>query len=546
MNNKIDEEIEAAFDKVYAKYKQILLKAANAKKSENLYSYQARFFKAMDEGANAFKTATKSIVDKYIGTTEESVSMALQSFGAKYGGSEIKLTTYVRMAEMLTQSVQQYRDSINEKIIEREKEGKVTTVGDLQGIIQEDLEKGEGTSIKYKNGTNMPVGKYAAMLARTTRAETDNLAMLQQALKEGIDLVKCGTVAPTCDICSVYQGRVYSISGKDSRFPALYKTAFQSGYSIIHPNCRHSWSPYREEMYTEEQREKDKKQSNRSFKPDTDSRDFQQAERLRKQYAQGQAKMRQWNAELVEYERMKAYYKLLGEEPPYKTLGGFRRAKRAGSESYKEARKTFEKRLTKEKENNIIKEQNGFGGEHSVAWSVINTKDYQDKIIALTDKKVLGKAVYKVAKTILEHRQGTAKEDLYLIDARTGAVAYKDITTDAEMGVIATEELMSLLSKKDGKDLIIVHNHPKNGYPSSSDFNALYENAQIKYGIIIGHKGTIYKYTAPKQKMQDIDIDAKVIKLMRKGWSEQNAINKAYKELGKVFGFVLEVINNGN
>ena len=35
--------------------------------------------------------------------------------------------------------------------------------------------------------------------------------------------------------------------------------------------------------------------------------------------------MRQWNAELVEYERMKAHYKELGQEPPYKTLGAFRR-----------------------------------------------------------------------------------------------------------------------------------------------------------------------------------------------------------------------------
>jgi N-acetylneuraminic acid mutarotase len=84
-------------------------------------------------------------------------------------------------------------------------------------------------------------------------------------------------------------------------------------------------------MYTKEQQEEFLKQSNRSFKPDADSRDFQQTERLRKEYAQGQAKMRQWNAELVEYERMKAHYKSLGEEPPYKTLGAFRRAKRAGS-----------------------------------------------------------------------------------------------------------------------------------------------------------------------------------------------------------------------
>ncbi len=35
--------------------------------------------------------------------------------------------------------------------------------------------------------------------------------------------------------------------------------------------------------------------------------------------------MRQWNGELVEYERMKAYYKEQGKELPYKTLGAFRR-----------------------------------------------------------------------------------------------------------------------------------------------------------------------------------------------------------------------------
>ena len=35
--------------------------------------------------------------------------------------------------------------------------------------------------------------------------------------------------------------------------------------------------------------------------------------------------MRKWNAELVDYERLKAYYKEKGEEPPYKSLGAYRR-----------------------------------------------------------------------------------------------------------------------------------------------------------------------------------------------------------------------------
>ena len=58
----------------------------------------------------------------------------------------------------------------------------------------------------------------------------------------------------------------------------------------------------------------------------------------------------------------------------------------------------------------------------------------------------MGTAVYKISKTMFEHRQGTKQEDLYLLDARTGTVVYKDITTTVEMGVEKTPELMSWLS----------------------------------------------------------------------------------------------------
>ena len=159
-------------------------------------------------------------------------------------------------------------------------------------------------------------------------------------------------------------------------------------------------------------------------------------------------------------------------------------------------------------------------------------------------KKILGTSVYKVSKAMLEHRQGTKQEDMYLLDARTGSVLYKDITTTVEMGIEKTPKLMSVLSQEDGNGLIIVHNHPMDGYPSATDFNALYENPKIKYGIIVGHKGTIYKYTSPQQRMQDIDIDVKVAKLCRKGYTKQEAEDRTYKELAELFGFKLEVIKN--
>lgn len=354
-NNPQDEKIEEMLHRVLGQYQEILFKAANAKKDEDLYSYEQRFLRTMETGSNALKTAAKSVVDKYIPNIDTPVSTLLQSFGSRYGGEEIKLTTYVRMVDMLTGSVEQYRLRIDEQIRDRERQGKVTTVMDLQDIINQDLRDDNVTVVRYANGTSVSVDKYAAMLARTTRAETENLSMIQQALREGIDLVECDIVSPTCDSCAVYQGRVYSISGNDSRYPALYKTAFKSGYSIIHPNCRHSWSPYHVELYSEEERQQALERSNRTWKPDGDGRVFQQTERARAEYSKGQQLMRQWNAEIVEYERMKAYYAEQGQEPPYKSLGAFRREVRKPREKQSAIIRQWKNRNGDEKEYEAVK-----------------------------------------------------------------------------------------------------------------------------------------------------------------------------------------------
>ena len=87
-----------------------------------------------------------------------------------------------------------------------------------------------------------------------------------------------------------------------------------------------------------------------------------------------------------------------------------------------------------------------------------------------------------------------------------------------------------------------MHNHPKNGYPSATDFNTLYENPKIKYGIIVGHKGTVYKYTAPKKKIPELDIELALTKYEKKGYSKHSAKEKAFEDLSKAFGFTLEVL----
>ena len=90
-----------------------------------------------------------------------------------------------------------------------------------------------------------------------------------------------------------------------------------------------------------------------------------------------------------------------------------------------------------------------------------------------------------------------------------------------------------------------MHNHPKNGYSSATDFNTLYENPKIKYGIIVGHKGTIYKYTAPQKRIVDFDVTVAIKHYLHLDHPLAASKEMAYKDLGYKFGFTLEVIRNG-
>lgn len=201
-------------------------------------------------------------------------------------------------------------------------------LGDIESEdIKTELRTGQGIAVTYSNGTKMPTDKYAEMLARTTRIETHNIAMLGKALDDGNDLVECSIISPTCTTCAIYQGRIYSISGNTPGYPALYKTAFRNGYSCIHPNCRHQFFPYNPKFHTAEERAQLEKDTRRPMDEE------KQSDSARSAYARSQMQMRQWNKEMNEFSKMQAQYSKRGEESPYKSLGSFRRAYRSEESS---------------------------------------------------------------------------------------------------------------------------------------------------------------------------------------------------------------------
>lgn len=190
------------------------------------------------------------------------------------------------------------------------------------------------TAIKTKNNRYIRMDAYAEMVARSTTREVTNTATILQVQELGYDLVKISEHPGACPICQKYQGRVYSISGKDLRFPRL-DVVFSSGYANIHPNCRHTLEPYIPEFNDVN---KDIINSNRPFtEPDRNDRQVQTYYQIQRE----KAKLRQ---DRLQWEK---YRTVLPDEAP-RTLAGFRRMKAANSENYKELKRKYKEKTQRE------------------------------------------------------------------------------------------------------------------------------------------------------------------------------------------------------
>ena len=168
------------------------------------------------------------------------------------------------------------------------------------------------------NNKTYQLDRYAEMVARSTTREATNRGTLNQLTNRGYDLVKISDHNSPCPQCSMYEGRVYSISGEDKRFPPL-DVAYDEEFLNIHPNCIHVITPFIEEFAKDIDAEI--KNSNRAFEVD-DSK-------VRDYYEQ-QKEKRELYRDQRQYERYKS---ILGDDAP-KSFSGFIRMKSADSENW--------------------------------------------------------------------------------------------------------------------------------------------------------------------------------------------------------------------
>ncbi|MBE6862814.1 MAG: hypothetical protein E7497_07975 [Ruminococcus sp.] len=219
------------------------------------------------------------------------------------------------------------------------------TVKDMQKDLMQRLANEGFLTVQYGSGKGayqVGLDTYAAMVARSTTREAGNLARENQLADNGYDLMEMTEHYPTCGVCAQLQGRVYSISGKDKRFPPLSR-AFQSGYRNVHPNCRHVMTYFVEEMQTPEEMDAAIRKSNMPFE-DNRSADEKAL------YSQQQADSRRMRADRSQFERYRAR---LGDDAP-KTFSQFRKLKKQGGEKWEQLQEKYKNHLYSQDYNDII------------------------------------------------------------------------------------------------------------------------------------------------------------------------------------------------
>ena len=119
--------------------------------------------------------------------------------------------------------------------------------------------------------------------------------------------------------------------------------------------------------------------------------------------------------------------------------------------------------------------------------------EYRRKFDQISDNIAVNRSLYLKSKEALQHRSGTAYEDMFWIDEKTGTVILEMTDSHVERAILYTDRIQKIV--KSNNNIITLHTHPSSMPPSISDFNSCFRN-NYNRGIIACHNGKIFVYNS--------------------------------------------------
>ena len=183
------------------------------------------------------------------------------------------------------------------------------------------------------------------------------------------------------------------------------------------------------------------------------------------------------------------------------------------------------------------------GGEHGANLDYVRSDEFVDKLKNHSKTSHISEPIARVSRQMLQHRNGTPFEDYYLLNADTGRVVALSNKARKRKGVVYNEQVRKAFKDSPEQSLISIHNHPSGYPPSLSDLASLQQrskNNTVKYGLTIGHNGSVYWYTRPNKRIPKIALSKyshQIEKFKKMGYNEVVAQEKTLEMFSNLFEF---------
>lgn len=346
--------------------------------------------------------------------------------------------------------------------------------------------------VEYKNGARHTLSDYADMAVKTANKRAYLRGEGEKRAEWGVSLVVVNSRQGGCPDCAKYIGKVfiddvYSNGKKsDGNYPLL-STAIKNG--LFHPRCKDSTSTYYPELD-----DLDAPLSEDEIK----ELDRQRGIEEKQQYAQRQAERFDRRAEYSLDEDNKRIAQTRADEWHDRADMLEEKAKKAGN-----VNKITDESVAKSGKSGIIKEKS------------------KKPITPITDK-----AISRIPKVDIE---GYTEEQCLEIQKQhkellkfskeqnenkeVAFVLKNDVPKMITEPIKGTDEKIDFGSALQGKDLFVMHNHPRNSSYSLNDIIEFIKNDSIKTFTIVKNDGNIEVLT----KLKGYDRLSLLTELQRMG-----------------------------
>lgn len=444
-------------------------------RKEGNTSQEVKILQAIKKGF-IHKKQSERIVGEFIKLNDRKIDALINATKHDFEQAEIA---------MLRRANDQYRRIIYSVHIYANAGGTYEKAVDMatKDFLQADI-----NCIEYKNGSRHTMKDYVDMALRTAGKRAYLTGEGEKRKEWGIATVVMNKRGNPCPKCFPWVGKILiddvwsggSTDGKSSVTGVVYPLMSKAvAAGLYHPRCKDSHTTYFEGINTPPDGTYTKEELNKMAE--------EYRNEQKQQYAKSQAD---------KYERMAKYSLDPENKRIYKTR----------ADAWKNVAEKEASKKKYENENTIIFSE------------IINSNEYRDRIDTLDENIKTKRSIWNKAVEMLSHRSGTEYEDLAFINSKNGKTLINksyNVIRQAK----PNKRMKKLLEQSEPYTIIAVHNHPGSGVPSLADIRTAFAR-KYKYGLVVCHDGTIYKYSVSEQYNEIMAISA-LARLEQKGYNEE-------------------------